>query len=292
MKRIIYILCALFSLPVMNSCSEHEIPMYDGKDAIFFDQQYGVAWFDTVRQSHQLYSLVSFGLMIDPDSTVMVKIETTGYLKNYDRPFGIDIVNDSTTAIENTEFELPVKNPVILAGQNSTYIPVIYHRSDRMSHETVQLQIRLVPGEHFSLPFGPDGIGVMPKRATGGDVFTEYSTNADPAIHNIFANALLKRPKGWNASQFGEYSQKKFALMLEITEAELGWTVLDFENDTNNKMSISRAPIVATHMATYLMEQYFKGREYWVLDEDGSMMWVKGVTWTEGTDPNTMTAAN
>ena len=40
------------------------------------------------------------------------------------------------------------------------------------------------------------------------------------------------------------------------------------------------------------MEQYLKGREYWVLDEDGSMMYVQGVTWTEGTDPNTMTAAN
>ena len=161
-----------------------------------------------------------------------------------------------------------------------------------MSHETVQLQIRLVPGEHFSLPFGPDGIGVMPKRATGGDVFTEYSTNTDPSIHNIFANALLKKPKGWNVIRFGEYSQKKFALMLEITEAELGWTVLDFENDTNNKMSISRAPIVASHVSAYLMEQYLKGREYWVLDEDGSMMYVQGVTWTEGTDPNTMTAAN
>lgn len=288
MKKLLYIICALLSLPVLNGCSEHEIPNYDGKDAIFFDQQYGVAWFDTLRQSHQIYSLVSFGLMIEPDSTIMVKIETTGYLRDYDRPFAIEIVKDSTTAIEGTEFELPERNPVIRAGQNSTYIPVTYHRTERMSNQTVQLQIRLVPGEHFALPFGPDGIGMMPKRFEGGEVFTELSTNSDPAIHNIFANALLKKPKGWNNVQFGGYTQKKFALILEITEAELGWNVVDFNNDENNKMSIYRSPVVAKHVSAYLMEQYRKGREHWVIDEDGSMMYVKGVSWAEGTKPADM----
>ncbi|MFR1239776.1 MAG: hypothetical protein ACLSDJ_00960 [Butyricimonas faecihominis] len=40
--------------------------------------------------------------------------------------------------------------------------------------------------------------------------------------------------------------------------------------------------------ANYLKAEYAKGREFWVLDEDGSMMWVRGVTWTEGTNPDDM----
>lgn len=293
MKATAYIIAAAAALPILFSCSQHDIPLYSGQDAIFFDQQYGVAWFDTLRQSHQIYSLVPFGVMAKKDSTVMVKVETTGFIRDYDRPFSIEIVADSTTAIPGEEYELPQTDFVIRAGQNSCYIPVTFHSSERMLDETVQLQIRLVPNEHFTFPFGENGIGKMPLRQTGGDVFTELSTNSDPSIHNIFANRMLRKPKGWNDVQFGYYySTTKYALILDITERELGWNVIDFDTDPNNKMSISRAPVVAKHVSRYLMEQYRKGRANWVIDEDGSMMYVRGVSWAEGTDPNNMVEPN
>lgn len=284
MKKIIYLICALFSLPLCNGCSDHDIPLYEGADAIYFDQQYGVAWFDTVRQSHQIYSLVSFGLMIENDSLLQVKVETTGYVRDYDRPFSIEVVADSTEALEGSEFELLEKNPVIKAGRNSVYIPVLCHRSQRMAEQTLQLQLRLIPGEHFSLPFGKDGFGVMPKRENGGDIFTQYSTNFDPSIHNIFISGQLQKPSQWNNLQFGyRYSDKKFSLMLKIAEEKFGWNVTDF----NDPKMGSRCKLVAKHVSAYLMEQYNKGREYWVLDEDGSMMYVLGVIWREGQDPDT-----
>lgn len=284
MKKIIYLMCAILALPFVNSCSDHEIPYYEGEDAIFFDQQYGVAWFDTVRLSHQIYSLVSFGLMVENDSLLEVKVETTGYVRDYDRPFGIEIVADSTNAIEGVEFELLETNPVIRAGQNSVRFPVLCHRTARMDDQTLQLQLRLVPGEHFTLPFGPDGIGMMPKRHEGGEVYTQYSTNHDPSILNIFISGLLQKPAQWNVVQFGyNYSDKKFRLMLDISNEVFGWTVADFQDQ---RMS-SRCQLVAKHVAAYLMEEYNKGREHWVLDEDGSMMYVKGVIWTEGQNPDT-----
>ena len=243
-----------------------------------------MAWFDTVRLSHQLYSLVSFGLMVNNDSLLDVKVETTGYVRDYDRPFGIEIVADSTDAIEGVEFELLERNPVIRAGQNSVHFPVLCHRTDRMDNQTLQLQLRLIPGEHFTLPFGPNGIGLMPTRYEGGDIYTQYSTNQDPSVLNIFISGQLQKPKQWNVVQFGYYySDTKFRLMLEISEKVFGWTVADFQDA---KM-LNRCQLVAKHVSAYLMEQYNKGREYWVIDEDGSMMYVKGVIWPEGQDPDT-----
>lgn len=59
MKKIIYLICALVSLPLAYSCKEHEIAFYDGVDAIFFDQQYGVSYYDSLRQSHKNYSSIT-----------------------------------------------------------------------------------------------------------------------------------------------------------------------------------------------------------------------------------------
>ncbi len=278
----------LMMLPVFFSCSEHEISYYDGRDAIYFDQQYG-ANFDTLRLSHQNYSYVPFGVLSIRDSIVRVKVETAGYLRDYDRPFQIEVVADSTNAVEGVDYELPVTNPVIIAGQNSTYIPVIIHRTDHTELETVKLQLRLIPGEHFVCPFGPEGIGTMPKREHGGDVYTELGLNADAAVHNIFSNMKLRKPEGWNPDYFGKfYSEKKYELMLELSEAEFGYTVFDFDKDPDLKMRVVRAPRVAKHVAAYLMEQYNKGRDYWVIDEDGTMMWLLGVSWEEGTRPEDM----
>lgn len=288
MKKIIFLICALVSLPLVYSCKEHEIPYYEGADAIFFDQQYGPSHFDSLKLSHQIYSYIPFGVIERTDSVLKVKVEVAGHIRDYDRPFGIEVVADSTNAVAGVDYELPSTEGVILAGQNSTRLTVIIHRTPHMEETTVQLQLRLIPGEHFVLPFGEEGLGVMPKRANGGDVQTALGMNFDPAIHNIFANCRLRRPAGWNDDNFGKYTEKKYELILKIAEEVFGWTVVDFDVDDDAKMKTSRSPRVAAHVAKYLLEQYRKGREYWVLDEDGSMMFVNGVSWAQGTMPDAM----
>lgn len=289
MKKIIYIVSALFTLPLINSCSQHEVPFYDGKDAIYFDQQwsdFANTAIDTVMLPHQIYSFIPFGLRVEDDTLLRVKVETTGYVRDYDRPFGIEIVADSTTASEGAEFEILDKNPVIKAGENLTYIPVLCHRTNRIMVDTaaLQLQIRLVPGEHFSLPFGEEGVGKIPGRYNqDGNTLTARSNNWDPAIHNIFISGKYDKPNRWHNVQFGRYfSQKKFSLILKVMEEDFGWSIAEFNNPTIS----DRAYLIAIHVSTYLMEQYYKGREHWVIDEDGSMMYVKGVIWPEGQDPD------
>jgi hypothetical protein len=286
MKKLLYFLGALVAFPFFNSCDKVDISHFSGVDGIYFDQQWpsAVPWFDSTRLARQCYSIVAFGSMDNSDSLLEVRVETTGYKRDYDRPFGLEIVEDSTNAISGEDYELLTTDPKISAGQTSTYIRLLVHSTERMNDETVKLQLRLIPGEYFELPFGDD-TGVKPLRATGGDIYTEYSTNFDPAIHNIFANRFLTKPAGWLDFRYGTYSRKKYALMLQLCSEQFGWTVSTFED--RNKMA-SLAVLAARVTATYLTQQYNKGREYWVLDEDGTMMYVSGVAWAAGTNPDDM----
>lgn len=288
MKKIIYLICALVSLPLAYSCKEHEIAFYDGADAIFFDQQYGVSYYDSLKQAHMDYSYIPFGVMDERDSLLRIKIEVAGHIRDYDRPFGIEVVADSTTAVAGEDYELLSNEAVILAGQNSTHISVMMHRTPRCEEGTVQLQLRLIPGEHFTLPFGSEGIGKMPLRYTSAETLP-MSMNSDPSIHNIFTNCNLRKPKTWNNDNFGIYSETKYKLILEFAEDIFGWTVSDFDNDPKGVMSTTRSVRIAGYVSKYLLEQYKKGREYWVIDEDGSMMWVLGCSWASGTMPENMT---
>ncbi|WP_290395387.1 hypothetical protein, partial [Duncaniella muris] len=88
---------------------------------------------------------------------------------------------------------------------------------------------------------------------------------------------------------FGIYSETKYKLILEISEEIFGWTVSDFDKDPNSVMKTTRSVRIANYVSKYLLEQYKKGREHWVIDEDGSMMWVLGCSWASGTMPDNMT---
>ena len=283
MKNIKYILL-LALLVSFSACEKHELMDYEGLDGLYFDAQYGAEWGDTTVWAHQIYTTIAFGRVDDVVLEGKVKVAVAGSVKNYDRPFEIKIVADSTT-IESSEYELEKLNYVIPAGQNHTYINVLFKKSERMFNETLQLQIALQPNEHFTLPFSE--VGLVPGRWT--DTATEFSTNFDPSIHNFFINDMLVKPEGWHNVQFGYYySVKKHALLLEIANEKFGFGREDF--DEKNVMTAGRAKAIASAVRTYLMEQYNLGREHWVIDEDGSMMYVYGVSWTEGTRPEDMVA--
>lgn len=275
----------------VSSCNKVELPDYSGMDAIFFDQQYNgssnEANFDTTVLAHKLYTPVSFTKTDSHDSILSIKVETTGYVRDYLRPFGVHIVADSTTAIQGDEFELLDDSYAILPGNNSTYVHVKVKFTERMYEERLQIQLGLDGGEYFELPFGKKLFGDMPKRyitATTDPV--PESRNYDCSVHNIFVDCLYSEPKEWAgrplANQYwGKFSSKKFLLILELVEPR-GWTALTFENQAT--MQMGRQEIVSNLMGKYLREQYDKGTP--VIDEDGeTLMWVKSslVTWAEDT---------
>ena len=275
----------------VSSCNKVELPDYSGMDAIFFDQQYNgspnEADFDTTVLEHKLYTPVSFTKTDSHDSILSIKVETTGYVRDYLRPFGVHIVADSTTAIQGDEFELLDDSYAILPGNNSTYVHVKVKFTERMYEERLQIQLGLDGGEHFQLPFGKSAFGDMPKRYISATIDpVPESRNYDCSVHNIFVDCLYTEPKAWagqpTADQYwGEFSSKKFLIMLELVEPR-GWTALTFEDRAT--MPMGRQQIVSNLMGKYLRQQYDAGTP--VIDEDGeTLMWIKSslVTWAEDT---------
>jgi hypothetical protein len=53
-------------------------------------------------------------------------------------------------------------------------------------------------------------------------------------------------------------------------------------------MQAGRAQAIAKETVKFLKAQYELGREHWILDEDGTMMWVSGCPWAVGTNPDDM----
>lgn len=288
MNKYIYIIAILFALPVFSGCEKHDLSFYSGEDAIYFDQQWGGGGVtDSVNVVRQNYSVIPFGKMLNTDSLLSVKIETMGHLYDYDRPFTVEVVADSTTALKDVEYEILNPQLSILAGQNSTRLHILIHKTERMDTDTLQLQVRLIPGEYFVLPFDSEGLGTMPLRGNGGSLQTSYGTNSDPSIHNIFINNSYEQPVKWQERNLGVWSSRKMEILLELVEP-LGWNVTTFDQlrmwDGGGWMTCVNL------MTKYLLEQYNKGREYWEIDPDGTMMWVNNnqIPWAETSRPEEM----
>lgn len=279
----LWMLAALWGLA---SCEKEEMMNYEGVDALYFDVQYGAEHGNDNVWAHQYYTYVSFASLDNAESTELkLKVCVAGSVTDYDRPFQVEVVPDSTTAITPDEYDALSTEQIIKAGENHTYITLTAKRTERMLTDTVKIQLRLIPNEYFSLPFSE--VGNIPGRWT--DTQTAYSSYANPTVHNIFMNNVLEQPAGWNSvtvssnkNAFGQFTAKKYQLMMDVT----GFTVDDFENRAI--MQSGRQALIARLVSSYLMEQYNKGRDYWVLDSDGSMMWVSGVSWAHGTMPEEM----
>lgn len=300
MKKLIYLTLILSITSLWSGCTKEDIDLYNGMDALYFSQQWGVATFENNidptgggKNMQQAYSKIGFGGIAQSDSLLRLNIQVAGSVKDYDRPFGIEVVNDSTTALEGIEYELvdPEEDAIIRAGQTRTLVRILFHKTERMNDENLMLQVRLIPGEHFVLPFDTAGYGKMPIIHTSASLLNEYNhLNLDPSIHNIFINNFLVSPPGWVDNFMGIWSETKMRILLDTTNERLGWTIDTWNDNANMWPPATRYTMAQTLLAEYLLEQYNKGREYWVLDPDGTMMWCPSslLPWGEDSRPEYM----
>lgn len=274
-------------LSCMFASCEQEIMTYEGGDAIYFDVRYGAEWGDPENQwAHQYYTPVEFGNLSSDTHTARLRVKVTGTIKNYDRPFTVTILADSTNAVSGSDYESFPTEYVIKAGETSAYIDVTMKRTERMSTENVSLTLQLQTNEHFILPFNDYG-----DSAGHWSPDTAYGNNTDASMHKIVANDFVTQPAGWIGTDaglglFGKFSPTKYRLMMEVTNTSM-------EDYATRNTGFANA--VSESFARYLLEQAAKGREYVVLDEDGTMMWCMYVqssylggdkAWAPFTDPD------
>ena len=285
MKRFIYLIGIVSCL--FTSC-EQEIMTYEGEDAIYFDVRYGAEWGDPENEwAHQYYTPVEFNRILGESYTAQLRVKVTGTKKDYDRPFKVTVVADSTNAVLGEDYEAIATDFVIKAGETQAYVDVVMKRTTRMAEENVYLTLQVQPNEYFTTPFTTygDSQGHWTPETT-------YGVNKNASMHKIVVNDILVRPEGWYGLDngyglFGKYSVKKYLLLMEVTGTEKA----DFLD--KKTMPNPRAIALSQLFASYLLEQAQKGREHAVLDEDGTMMWCSYITtfggsaiWTPFTNPD------
>lgn len=286
MKSLRYLLQLIIILIAFSSC-EKEIMTFNGQDGLYFDVRWGMAEREG-HWAHQYYTPIEFGNMVLTTTSydVHLRVTASGEIKNYDRPFTITIGKDSTNATEGEDYEPFPKEYVLKAGEQYAYIDITFNRTERMKNDTITLQLLLQPNEYFNCPF--TNYGDAPSYDYPE---TKYGYNMDATAHKVVVSDVMSEPEGWfgaatGGGTFGKFSAKKWKLMMELSNT-------DVDDYTDEKMSSARATVIGEQLGRYLLEQAAKGREYAVIDEDGTMMWCMALqtldpvnAWVAFTNPD------
>ena len=270
---------------LLASCEKKEVMEYEGLDGIYFDVQYGAAHGDESVWARQNYTYVSFGTIEAEEADITMKVGIAGSVKDYDRPFRVEIVADRTTAIPEEEYADFSEEQVIKAGENHTYVTLKVFKTARLTRDTARIQFRIDPGEYFTLPFSE--VGNIPGR--WNDTKTQFATSGNPALHDVFFNNILQRPAGWGAneysSNFGTFSPDKYQYLMDVT----GYTKAHFEQltaMTQGGRGTKIRSIAMKDLQARFNKGYYRlqagdadGWEEWMLEGNGKMMWVPGISW-------------
>lgn len=279
MKKTLYIIGAIILSVVSLTSCEEELMDYEGENALYFDVRLYPSHIEKKLWPHRLSTEVSFGNVMKNDLEVVIPVRTTGVSTDYDRPYKVEVVADSTTARLDIDFSDLQTDRVIKAGHTSDTIRFKAHRTEEIFEDTVRLQIRLLPNEHFITNFkeyGEPGSYFSYVTVGGSQSSKEFDVNADASIHNIFIYDTMTQPKGWWGSALGgiggAFSAKKIRLMMELCNCDLS----AFE--TMGTMPSSRFTSYCEKLGKYLIEQAKLGPDHVVLEKDGTLMWVSYCT--------------
>ena len=279
MKKIFITFLSIIGLLTMYSCSYTELMDYEGKEGVyFFVQRMPVSGYgDTTVWNANSSTTIEFTKIPYTDTTLHLRVMTTGPVKSYDRPFNIVINKDSTTAIENTNYVFDSSSNVVKAGMHYSDVKIRIIRSEELTTKTLRAMLELKPNEHFDL--SPNALYSFP----GSLLMDKKDEGHNPAYHSIFMNYFLVRPVAWVPAMdyaqgsaelglLGQFSEKKFNLLSQLANV----TYDEFTDKTT--MPQVRITVLGQLMGAYLINQY--NNKTPVLEDDGRLMWVMGVPWT------------
>lgn len=173
-------------LIAISSCKKTQEVRYHSHDNVYFDFK------SSVSRDSVIYTFAyTPSLMKD---TVFLPVRISGIRVNYDRKFGITVVDKGTTAIAQTHYE-PLKREYIMPADSGTIrLPVILYNTDAgLSERSVVLNLKLTPS---------------------ADLDTALNKIINARI--VFSNKL-EQPSWWTFWPLGPYSQVKHQLWLIAT---------------------------------------------------------------------------
>ena len=274
MKNLFQILSCLAISFFFTNC-KHDPLLYEGEEGLYFSVQFGPDWGDEKVWANQPITPVEFINIAGNVDTLKLKVMITGALKDYDRPFLVSVVSDSTTAIEDVNYKILNDELVIKANQNHGFIPVVLYRTENIQKEKKHLMLQIIPNAHFTI-----GLPIW-KRLPGQWESSIKNGDFRADSHTLEISDFVSRPARWiglaqttgrEAGLWGDFTEKKYRLICEHFD-------LVYEDFTTEaRMPNAKRDVIKEYMVRLLQNLYNQGIP--ILEEDGRLMWFMGVSWS------------
>ncbi len=176
MKQIIkYMTLAFLAVAVLGSCKERYVTYSDAEYVMFADTLATYPVQDTVEY-----------FSIPVVSTV---------IKDYDRTYGVEIIDKGSNAIENLHYRLQSNTITIKAGENRADVMVHGYYDNIEATDSLGFTLQLVMDEKFVMPlYGKQTKAVLMKSCPF-DVndFTGYCVLTSMFLYNYSVNGSYQR---------------------------------------------------------------------------------------------------
>lgn len=254
----------LAATALSTSCSYEKIEPYSGcKAGIYIQEPYGYDIYGNpiiYRNGDESFSFTKERESVKEHITSF-NVRLMGEVVNYDRPYVLKVVPDSTTAIEGVDFDISQNEFKIKAGANIDQVRVRLLRNPRLIQNIVKVTFQIEANEYFETPISD--------YKNSGSWSIDGPMFSSTMFYVKFGEKYIKPDQWDNGSQYyGAWSVNKF---LELNRI-MGWTVNDWDvaGAQGSKIGYGRLQFAASALQRYLQEQADAGTP--VLDDDGSYM--------------------
>ena len=139
------------------SCQNDDIDSFDTSSSyIYFDIPYltDANGENTTSRSDSIsYSFALDDLDVTY-TTLNVVVKTIGMATDYDRPYNIELINETTTATSAEWDQSILNNRSIKAGELTDTIHLVVQRSEELQEQWMQINLRILPNENFQIGYG------------------------------------------------------------------------------------------------------------------------------------------
>jgi hypothetical protein len=187
------------------ACSKEEVPLYDTENVHFIE--FVAPTEDTATFSFMFHPEVEAGAAYD----LAIPVKILGQANAKDREYKVTVVDSLTSATEGTHFTMPEKF-VFRAGLFEDTLFVKLHRTADLKTVKVTLGLRIENNNVFyaGQTTYRESIWVISDQISQPAWWTTYATDRYESVEYMF---------------LGEYSDKKYGLLIEVTGVS-DWTDL------------------------------------------------------------------
>lgn len=121
------ILLAMVSI-IFNACKKQEVSSYEDDPAIYFTlPSYSYSFIEDVGAQTK---------------TIYLPVSLSGNVKDFDRNFKVEVVNDTNTNVTSDLYE--IKQGELLKGSFTGRVPIVLKRNQAVEESLVKLKVKLI----------------------------------------------------------------------------------------------------------------------------------------------------